>query len=67
MDDTDEPVVTRRRRPGRPRKAVAAEASPRRRKGGLRRNPWEGLSDEQRLARVNAIRKGKGLPPKDKL
>ena len=32
-----------------------------------RRNSWSGLSAEQRLARVNAIRKGKGLPPKDRL
>lgn len=28
-----------------------------------RRNPWANLTPEQRQARVNAIRKGKGLPP----
>jgi len=32
-----------------------------------RRNSWAGLSAESRLARVNAIRKGKGLPPKESL
>lgn len=32
-----------------------------------RRNSWAGLTPEARLARVNAIRKGKGLPPKTKL
>lgn len=56
-----------KRGPGRPRKdaavASAAPAEPRKR----RRNPWAGLSPEARLARVNAIRKGKGLPPKEKL
>lgn len=29
-----------------------------------RKNPWAGLSPEARLARVNAIRKGRGLPLK---
>jgi hypothetical protein len=28
------------------------------------KNSWAGLSPAARLARVNAIRKGKGLPPK---
>lgn len=26
-------------------------------------NPWEGLTDEQRLARINAIRVSRGLKP----
>lgn len=29
-----------------------------------RKNPWANLTPEQRLARVNAIRAGRGLPPK---
>jgi len=29
-----------------------------------RKNSWAGLSPAARLARVNAIRKGKGLPPR---
>jgi hypothetical protein len=29
-----------------------------------RRNSWAGLSQAARLKRVNAIRKGKGLPPR---
>jgi hypothetical protein len=55
-----------RRGPGRPRgsknkpKADGAPAKP----SGRRKNPWAGLSAEERLARVNAIRKGRGLPPK---
>ena len=32
-----------------------------------RTNSWSGMTPAARLARVNAIRKGKGLPPKDKL
>ena len=32
--------------------------------GKKRKNSWSGLSAEARLARVNAIRKGRGLPPK---
>jgi hypothetical protein len=56
-----------RRGPGRPRgsrnlasAAAAPAAGPKKR----RKNSWSGLTPEQRLARVNAIRKGKGLPPK---
>jgi hypothetical protein len=58
-----------RRGPGRPKgstnkatKAVKATKS-----GKARKNPWAGLSDEERLTRVNAIRKGRGLPLKKKL
>ncbi len=55
-----------KRGPGRPRGSrnkPKAVAGPRKR----RRNPWAGLSPEQRLARVNAIRKGRGLPTKTTL
>lgn len=33
-------------------------------KARKKRNPWSGMSDAQRLERVNKIRTGKGLPPK---
>ncbi len=53
-----------KRGPGRPRKnplaAPAMSAKPKKR----RKNSWAGLSPAARLARVNAIRKGKGLPPR---
>jgi hypothetical protein len=53
-----------RRGPGRPKgsknKPRSVAAKPKRR----RKNSWAGLSPAARLARVNAIRKGKGLPPK---
>lgn len=49
--------------PARPR---AAANSPMRKTDG-RRNSWSGMTPAARLARVNAIRAGKGLPPKDKL
>ena len=48
--------------PSAPRRTGRAASSTDR-----RRNSWSGLSPEQRLARVNAIRKGKGLPPKTSL
>ena len=32
-----------------------------------RKNPWADLTPQQRLKRVNAIRKGRGLPVKRKL
>lgn len=52
-----------RRGPGRPRKNfAAAPAAAKSRKA--RKNPWANLSPAERLARVNAIRKGRGLPPK---
>jgi len=53
-----------KRGPGRPPKnpmfAAAAHAAPKKR----RKNSWAGLTAAERLARVNAIRKGKGLPPR---
>ena len=56
---------TPRRGPGRPPKAAAPAAPKPRRK--RRKNPWAGLSPAAKLARVNAIRKGRGLPPKERL
>jgi hypothetical protein len=58
-----------KRGPGRPRKdAGAAPAAPARTKSGKRRkNPWAKLSPAARLARINAIRKGKGLPLRNSL
>jgi hypothetical protein len=55
-----------RRGPGRPKgsKNTPKDATAPAKK---RRNSWAGLSAEDRLARVNAIRKGKGLPPKASL
>jgi hypothetical protein len=54
-----------RRGPGRPRgsKNKPKDAPPAR-SGTQRKNSWSGLTAEQKLARVNAIRKGRGLPPK---
>lgn len=51
-----------RRGPGRPKgsKNRPKAAKPRK----ARKNSWAGLSPAERLARVNAIRKGKGLPPR---
>lgn len=48
-------------------KAAAPKAASTTKSGAKRKNPWAGLSDEDRLARVNAIRKGRGLPLKSKL
>ena len=50
-----------------PRPPQAAAAAPSMRKTDGRRNSWSGMTPAARLARVNAIRAGKGLPPKDKL
>ena len=50
------------REPGR-----LAESKPARKTGKTRRNPWEGLSPAERLAKVNALRVGRGLAPKAKL
>jgi len=49
-----------KRGPGRPPKdpLAAVSAGPKKR----RKNSWAGLSPAARLARINAIRKGKGLP-----
>lgn len=49
------------------RSNVGARRTLRRRhppKKATRRNPWADMTPEQRLARVNAIRKGRGLPPR---
>ena len=54
------PAAAVKRGPGRPPKAASAAAPKKRRK-----NSWSGLTAEQRLARVNAIRKGKGLAPRE--
>lgn len=32
-----------------------------------RKNPWANMTPEQKLERVNAIRKGRGLPPRKSL
>jgi hypothetical protein len=52
-----------RRGPGRPKGSKNA-VKPVAKKGKKRKNSWSGLTAEQKLARVNAIRKGRGLPPK---
>lgn len=54
---------------GRPARAArgAGKAAKAARPKKARKNPWAGLTPEQRLERVNAIRKGKGLPPKTAL
>jgi len=53
-----------KRGPGRPKgsknKPKSAAAKPKQK----RKNSWAGLSAAERLVRVNAIRKGKGLPPR---
>jgi hypothetical protein len=52
-----------RRGPGRPKgrkNKAAAGGKPKQR----RKNSWAGLSRAAHLKRVNAIRKGKGLPPR---
>ena len=54
-----------KRGPGRPRKDAAEPALTK--SGTTRKNPWAGLSPEARLQRINAIRKGRGLPAKEKL
>ena len=54
-----------RRGPGRPK---GSRNEPKATKSGKpRKNPWTGLSKAERLVRVNAIRKGKGLPPRQSL
>jgi len=45
------------------RAASAVSAKPHRK----RKNPWATMSPTDRLARINAIRKGRGLPPREKL
>ncbi len=53
-----------KRGPGRPRKDGSVAPTPTK-SGRPRKNPWAKLSPAARLARVNAIRKGKGLPPRE--
>ena len=57
---------------GRPRKATAdvsaKAAKPTRRKSSKpRKNPWAKYSAAEKLARINKMRKGRGLPPKKSL
>lgn len=52
--------------PRRGRKPGAPKAEKPAKRKGKRKNPWANLSPEARLARVNAIRKGRGLPLLDK-
>lgn len=52
-----------RRGPGRPKGSKNAPKTAKA-PGKRRKNSWSGLTAEQKLARVNAIRKGRGLPPK---
>jgi hypothetical protein len=54
-----------RRGPGRPKGSKNKPTTVAARK--LRKNSWSGMSPAARLARVNAIRKGKGLPPRHAL
>ena len=50
----------------RGRKPVAAKTA-RKKSKKPRKNPWADLTPAQRLKRINAIRKGRGLPLKRKL
>ena len=54
-----------KRGPGRPRKSMPTSLPPAGKPKKRRKNSWAGLSPAAHLARVNAIRKGKGLPPRD--
>jgi hypothetical protein len=57
--------VEMRRGPGRPRGSKnKPKSDATARPAKKRKSSWAGLTAEQRLARVNAIRKGKGLPPR---
>ena len=49
------------------RKSTTRKAAKPKKQKKPRKNSWAGLTPEQRLARVNAIRKGRGLPPKKEL
>jgi hypothetical protein len=62
-------VAQRRGRPfGSKNKAPGAAAkAPKAKRAKARRSSWAGLSPEARLARVNAIRVGRGLAPKTAL
>ena len=56
-----------KRGPGRPRKDATAVVPARSARRRARKNPWARLSPAGKLARVNAIRKGRGLPLKAEL
>ena len=62
------PVARKRGRPlgskNKPKSDAPAKPA---KSGKARKNPWAALSPADRLARVNAIRKGRGLPEKDSL
>ena len=63
-------LVTGGRRTTRQAASTTSTAKPkkRRRKSSKpRRNAWANYTPEQRLARINAMRKGRGLPPKKSL
>lgn len=60
-------AVAPKRGPGRPPKSGSAAAAARPAKKSKRKNPWASMSPADRLARVNAIRKGRGLPLREKL
>ena len=64
----DAPVARKRGRPlGSKNKPKSDAPPPAAKSGAPRKNPWASLSPADRLARVNAIRKGRGLPEKDSL
>ena len=64
----DAPVARKRGRPlGSKNKPKSDAPAPAAKSGAPRKNPWASLSPADRLARVNAIRKGRGLPEKDSL
>ncbi len=50
-----------KRGPGRPRKVTKAKRKKK------RKNPWANLTPKERLKRINAMRRGRGLPLKRKL
>ena len=55
------PAAPVHRGPGRPR---GSKNAPKAGKSDGRRNSWAGMTPAARLARINSIRKGKGLPPR---
>ena len=56
-----------KRGPGRPkgsRNVIRDRTAASKPKKDGRRNSWAGMTPEARLARINSIRKGQGLPPR---
>ncbi len=53
-----------KRGPGRPPRAAAATAPSKPKKRDGRANSWSKLTPGARLARINSLRKAKGLPPR---